>query len=381
MFGKGIRLFSLFGFTVEIDLSWLFIVAIITWSLAAGYFPVFFPGLSTATYWWIGFIGAVGLFASIVVHELSHSLVARRYGMEMRGIRLFIFGGVAQMDEEPQSPKAEFLMAIAGPIASLVLAAIAYGLYRVGLAWNWQTAFIALLFYLAWVNGIVAVFNLIPAFPLDGGRILRSILWQLKGNLKSATWAASFGGSAFAALLLVLGVLNLIGGSVIAGIWWILLGLFLRTAATSSYQQLLIHDVLGTEAVDHVMTTEVHTVPATLSIGELVKNHVYRYHFKMFPVTDEGRLVGCVSTRQIKEIPHEQWDERTVEEIVEPCSEENTVSPETGAIEALKRMNRDGRSRLMVVDNERLCGILSLKDLGRLISLKLELESDEEFES
>ena len=381
MFGKGIRLFSLFGFTVEIDLSWLFIAALITWSLAAGYFPTFFPGLSPATYWWTGFIGAIGLFASIVVHELSHSLVARRYGMEMRGIRLFIFGGVAQMDEEPKSPKAEFLMAIAGPIASFVLAAIAYGLYHIGLSTGWGTPLVALLDYLAWVNAIVAVFNLIPAFPLDGGRILRSIIWQIKGSLKAATRAASFGGSVFAAFLLILGFLNLLGGNIIVGMWWILLSLFLRSAATSSYQQLLIQDVLGVESVGHVMTTDVHTVPPSLTVGQLVKDHVYRYHFKMFPVMDGNHLLGCASTRQIKEVPHEEWDAHLVEEIVEPCSEENTISPEIGAIEALKRMNRDGRSRLMVVENERLVGIISLKDLGALISLKLELETEEELDS
>ena len=381
MFGKGIRLFELFGFTVEIDLSWLLIFALITWSLAVGYFPTFFPGQSTGMYWWMGFVGGLGLFASIVLHELSHSLVARRYGLEMRGIRLFIFGGVAQMDEEPASPKAEFLMAIAGPIASVVIAAVAYGLYRLGRAGDWGTPAVALLFYLGWVNAIVAAFNILPAFPLDGGRILRSILWQVKGNIKWATRIASYGGSAFAVLLMVLGFLNLLGGNVIGGIWWILLGLFLRAAAASSYQQLIVRDVLAKEPVSHVMTMDVRTVPPDLSVRELVEDHVYRWHFKMFPVTENGRLVGCVTTRRIREIPHAEWDHRTVEEIMEPCSNENTISTKSGALEALKRMNRDGRSRLVVVQDGRLQGVISLKDIGRLITLKLELEAEENFET
>lgn len=380
MFGKGIRLFELSGFAVEIDLSWLLIFAFITWSLAVGYFPAFFPGQTTGMYWWMGFVGGLGLFASIVLHELSHSLVARRYGLEMRGIRLFIFGGVAQMDQEPASPKAEFLMAIAGPIASVVIAAVAYGLYRLGRVGDWGTPAVALLFYFAWVNAIVAAFNTLPAFPLDGGRILRSILWRIKGDIKWATRIASHGGSAFAIFLMVLGFLNLLGGSVIGGIWWILLGLFLRAAATSSYQQLLVRDVLATEPVDHVMTTDVRTVPPDITVRELVEDHVYRWHFKMFPVTEDGRLVGCVTTRRIREIPHEEWDHRMVGEIMEPCSNENTISSRAGALEALQRMNRDGRSRLIAVEDGRLQGVISLKDLSRLISLKLELETEGELD-
>ncbi len=374
MFGKGIRLFRLFGFSVEIDASWLIIAALVTWSLAAGYFPTFYPDLSTATYWWMGVMGALGLFAAIVVHEFSHSLVARWYGLEMRGIRLFVFGGVAQMDEEPESPAAEFMMAIAGPIVSVLISASAYGLYVLGVGLGWSTPVRAVLFYLAWINAVLVIFNMIPAFPLDGGRVLRSALWKLKGNLRWATRIATYGGTAFAVFLMVTGLVSLFAGHFIEGLWWILLGLFLRAASESSYQQVLVRRALGNEPVERVMRTDVHSVPSSISVEELVEDHVYRHHFKMFPVTEDGNLVGCVTTRKVKEIPREQWSRHTVGQVAEPCSEENSISPSTGALEALQKMTRDGRSRLLVVEDGRLRGVISLKDVSRLISLKLELE-------
>jgi len=374
MFGKGLRLFRLFGFSVEIDASWLIIAALVTWSLAGGYFPAFYPDLSVATYWWMGVAGAIGLFVSIVVHEFSHSLVARRYGLEMRGIRLFIFGGVAQMDEEPDSAKTEFMMAVAGPIASVLISIGAYGLHVLGLRLGWGAPVAAVLLYLAWINAAVVVFNMIPAFPLDGGRVLRSVLWRLKGDLRWATRIATYAGTGFAVFLIILGVLNLFGEHFIAGVWWIFLGFFLRAASESSYQQLLVRRVLGDVPVERVMRSEAQTVPASISVEELVEDYVYRHHFKMFPITENGNLVGCITTRRVKELPRGEWSQHTVGELAEPCSDENSVPPTFDALKALKRMTQDGRSRLLVVEDGRLRGVVSLKDVSRLISLKLELE-------
>jgi Zn-dependent protease len=324
----------------------------------------------------------VGLFASIIVHEFSHSLVARQYGLEMRGIRLFVFGGVAQMDEEPQTPVAEFMMAIAGPIASVVISLGGFGFYYLGTQLEWATPVLAVLLYLGWINGVLVLFNVVPAFPLDGGRVLRSILWKFKGNLKWATRIASYSGFAFAFILIVLGVFNLFRGNFVGGIWWILLGFFLRAASESSYQRVLVRRVLGGEPVARLMRTEVHTVPPSLSVREFVEDHVYRYHFKMFPVVEEGHLQGCVTTRQVRGVPREEWSQRTVGELAEPCTGENTVSPDTDAMEALKKMGGDaqkqGPSRLMVVQGDQLRGVISLKDISRLLSLKLELEEGDE---
>jgi Zn-dependent protease len=187
MFGKRIRLFKLFGFEVRIDWSWIILAILVAWSLSVGFFPFRFRNLSTETYWLMGIVGALGLFFSIIFHEMSHSLVARRYGMPMKGITLFIFGGVAEMGEEPSSAKTELMMALAGPISSIVMALVFYGISLLGRQGEWPQPVIGVIQYLSYINGLLAGFNLIPAFPLDGGRILRSILWGWKSNLRWAT--------------------------------------------------------------------------------------------------------------------------------------------------------------------------------------------------
>ncbi len=193
MFGKRITLFRLLGFEVRVDASWVVIALIVTWTLASGIFPHQYADLPVATYWWMGAAGMVGLFASIVFHELSHSLVARRHGIEIKGITLFIFGGVAEMEDEPPDPKSEFAMAIAGPIASYGLCAALYGTTAIGIALDWPVPMVAVFRYVAYMNGILATFNLVPAFPLDGGRVLRSILWAWKSNIRWATRTGSNG--------------------------------------------------------------------------------------------------------------------------------------------------------------------------------------------
>jgi len=278
------------------------------------------------------------------------------------------------MDDEPEGPWAEFMMAIAGPIASVLISATSFSIYSLGVILGWNAPVTAVLFYLAWINAVLAIFNLIPAFPLDGGRVLRSILWKATGRLRWATQIATRSGSVFAFILMVLGLLSLFSGNLIGGMWWILLGLFLHGAAVGSYQQLLVRRALRDEPVARVMSTDVRTVSPLISVEDLVENHIYRHHFKMFPVTENGSLMGCVTTRAVKEIPRERWSDHNVGELVEPCSAENSISPEDDMVQALKKMSNNGRSRLMVVEQGQLRGILSLKDVSRFISLKLELE-------
>ncbi len=372
MFGKSFDLFSIFGFKVRLDLSWFVIAALITWSLAARAFPELVPGLGATTYWIMGLAGAVGLFISVVAHEVSHALVARRFDMEMRGITLFIFGGVAEMSDEPPSPKAEFWMAIAGPIMSFVVGGACALVNLAGL----PTAVAGVVGYLALINVVLAVFNLIPAFPLDGGRVLRSILWQVKNDLKRATRITSMIGSGFGFALIGFGVIRvLVWGDLIGGVWMFLIGLFLRNAAQMSYQQLLLRKVLEGEPVSRFMETDPVTVPRAISVEQLVEDYVYKHHFKLFPVVDGERLVGCVTTRQIKELPREEWARTSVGALASACSSDNTVAPDADAMAALSTMNRNQASRLMVVQGDHLLGILTLKDLLQFFSLKIELES------
>jgi Zn-dependent protease/predicted transcriptional regulator len=375
MFGKRIKLFKIFGFEVGIDWSWIILAILIAWSLSVGFFPFRFKNLSTETYWLMGIAGAFGLFFSIVFHEMCHSLVARKYGMPMKGITLFIFGGVAEMGEEPPTPKAEFMMAIIGPISSIVIGIVFYGIYFVGRQNGWSEPINGVVQYLAFINGLLAAFNLIPAFPLDGGRVLRSILWGLKKNLRSATRISSKIGSAFGIFLIILGAFQFLRGNFIGGMWWFLIGMFLRGAAKTSYQQLLLRKALEGEPVKRFMKTDPVTVTPSLSVVQLVEDYIYKYHYKMFPIVeDTDRLVGCVTTKQVKEIPREEWNHRKLGEIAARCSAENTIGPQVDAMKALSIMSKTGVSRLMVTEGDRLLGIVALKDLLKFFALKVELE-------
>lgn len=371
MNGRSFEVFRLFSFPVRIDPSWFIILLLVTWTLATGWFPAQFEGYSTAAYWAMGLIGALALFASLVVHELAHSLMATSFDMPMEGITLFLFGGVAQMSDEPPDPRAEFWVAVAGPAASV---AISIGCWGLTLITAWPDPAVAVLRYVAVVNVVLVVFNAVPAFPLDGGRVLRSALWAWTDDLRWATRVASRAGSFFGAFLIVLGVLQLVGGNVIGGIWLGILGLFLRSAATSSYQQLQVRRMLEGEPVRRFMSEDVVSVEPHLTLRELVEGHIYRYHFKLYPVLEDGELRGTISTREVKEVDRSEWDSTTVADILEPASEAGTIGPEDDAMKALEKMRDQGVSRLLVVEDGRLIGILALKDLMELFEIKAELE-------
>lgn len=378
MFTKRIPLFKLFGFSVAIDLTWFILAILIVWSLATGLFPQLYPNLDPSTYWWMGVAGAIGLFLSIVVHELSHSLVGRIFGMPIRGITLFIFGGVAEMNEEPVGAKGEFLMAIVGPITSLGVALLAYLLMLGAGSLEWPTVVVGVLDYLAIINLVLAVFNMIPAFPLDGGRILRAALWGWSGQHLWATRIASNFGAGFGIVLIILAVFSVLSGNFIGGMWWFLIGLFIRNAAQATYQQTLMRRVLQNLSVRQLMNDNPVTVPSSLSIDQLVDDFFYKQHFKMFPVVDGSRLVGCILLRDVKNVPREKWHEFTVSDVMEECSEQNTVAPDIDAAQALTRMIQSNASRFLVAEYGRLLGIISQSDIMRFLAVKLDLEGEED---
>jgi len=374
MFGKGIRVFKLFGFEVRIDASWLLLAVLVILSLTGGYFPFRYENLGTWQYVIMGIVGSIGLFASIVFHELSHSLVARRFGTPMKGITLFIFGGVAQMEEESRSPKAEFYMAIAGPIPSLVIAGACYALTAAAEAAAAPVLVTGVLRYLAWINMIVAFFNLLPAFPMDGGRVLRAILWGRTKDVRRATRIASKIGGAFGIVLIILGIFSLLAGNLVGGLWWCLIGIFLRSIAQSSYRQVLVRETLMGEPVRRFMKEDPITVSRNVTVKDLVENYMYRHHYQMFPVVTDGELEGCVTTEEVKSVPRSEWDTTRVADLVMDCSECNTIGPQTDATEALAAMSKSGNTRLMVVENGKLLGVVVLKDLFSFLAMKLELE-------
>lgn len=374
MFGSRMTLFRIAGVAIRIDASWFLLAVLVTWSLAVSVFPMHYRGLTPRMYWLMGAVGAVGLFASILFHELSHALMARRRGVQMNGITLFIFGGVAEMEEESEDPRTELLVALAGPAATVALIILLVPLTTLARAQDWPVVATATISYLATINIVLLVFNIIPAFPLDGGRVLRAALWSWKKDVRWATRVSSRIGSGFGLLLIILGVARMIGGDFIGGLWSLLIGSFLRSAAAMSYQQVVLHEALRGSSVRRFMKTDVVTVPREISVADLVENYFYKHHFRMFPVTAGEKLVGCVSTREVSGLPREEWEQQTVGAIAARCTPETSISADTDAVDALARMNKTRASRLLVMEGERLVGILTLKDLLRFLSLKIELE-------
>jgi Zn-dependent protease len=372
MFGTRWRLFRLLGIPISLDASWLIILALLTWTLI-NLFREEVSDLPDAAYWAIGLGTALAFFASIVLHELGHALVARAVGIRIRGITLFLFGGVAEMEDEPPSAGKEFLMAAAGPAVSVVLAALFWLLATLAEA-PW---FVVPLKYLAGINLAVLVFNLVPAFPLDGGRVLRSALWGATGNLRRATYWATLSGQAFAWLLIGLGVLHFFAGNVFHGVWLGLIGLFLHGAARGGYQQVLVKQALRGERVSRFMNREPIVVAPELDLRSWVEDYVYRYHRKLFPVASNGRLEGVIGTQALARYPREEWAKHTVAEAMRQDMDALSIPPDADALQALEKMQHTGSSRLLVLDGGRLVGIVSLKDLLRFLNLKLELEGGE----
>ena len=350
--------------------------ALVTWSLASSVFPALAPDLSPSLYWGMGAIATLGLFASVIVHELAHCLVARRHGISIRGITLFFFGGVAEMAGEPPSARSELLVAAAGPAVSLAVGGAGWGMMVVATAAGAPAPLSAVIGYLALINGVLALFNLVPAFPLDGGRVLRSLLWGWTGDLRRATRISSVIGAGFGFLLIGLGLLRALwGADLVGGLWWVLLGLFVRNAAAGAWQQLLLRQALEGEPVARLMHPHPVAVPRSLSLADWSRDYAERHPFKMFPMLDDaGRLIGCIRVRRLREIPREEWDRQTVGAYVERCGPENTVPVEADALRALSLMSSSGASRLMVVEGDRLRGILSLKDLLRFFTFRTEVE-------
>jgi Zn-dependent protease/predicted transcriptional regulator len=323
----------------------------------------------------MGIIGALGLFISIIIHEFSHSLVARKYGLNIKGITLFIFGGVAEMKDEPDNPKTEFLMAIAGPIASLVLSLLFGLLYQTASVNELPVPLIGILGYLSTINLLVAIFNMVPAFPTDGGRILRSIFWWLKDDIRWATLAASRISVVFAIFIVVTGFIHMIEGNVIGGLWWILIGSFLFSAANSSYQSLLIKQSFAGKSVRDFMTTDPVTVPSHITLQAFVDSYLYRYHYKMFPVTDESNISGLITLQALKSVSPEEWKNVKVSQVTQKSSADNTLPATTSIQDAINIINERGISRMLVSEKNKVVGIITLKDLLEFFTLKIELET------
>jgi Zn-dependent protease len=374
MFGRSLTLFEVFGIKIKVNIGWALIAAFIAWSLAQGVFPELYAGLDASAYWWMALAAILGLAVSIVLHELSHSLVARAFGVPLRGITLFALGGVAELEEEPPTPTAEFLMAIAGPAMSVALAFAFGGLESAAAVEGAHPALAGVFGYLALLNFVLAIFNMIPAYPLDGGRALRAVVWALRRDYRAATRFAARLGGGFGVLLMVAGVLVAVSGGFANGLWWILIGLFVRAAAEGAdFQEEAAYQLQGRPVRD-VMSADPDVVPSDLTLRRFVDEHVYRHHHDFYPVTEAGRPVAVIGLRQLKGAALDSWDRLTVGQVAAPLSDEITIEASADSLEALQKMQQSRQSRLLVLDRGRLAGVLVLKDLLESIALRHALE-------
>jgi len=358
-----------FGIDVEINVSWLLVFALFSFTLAQHYYPMFAPEFSPTVYWSMGIISTILIFVSILLHELGHSLVAIREGISIKKITLFIFGGVAHMEEEPKSPAGELKIALFGPGVSIVLGFIFLAFYYLTTP---EIALNHVLRFLAQVNFVVGIINLIPAFPLDGGRVLRAGLWHIMKSMIRATRAAAFVGSVFAFLAIGIGFVMIFQTSW-WGLWYIFLGWMLYQAGQSSYVQLVFHQALKGVPVSQIMSTEVQTVSPNVTLDRLVEKF-YKYRFGAFPVADNGRLRGLVDFNQVRGVPSEEWPNTPVSRIMIPEEKLVKVAPNTEAVEAMMKMAAGNVGRILVVEGGELMGILSRTDMMKLIRMHMLLE-------
>jgi Zn-dependent protease/CBS domain-containing protein len=377
MFSNAVRLFDIFGFQIRVDPSWLVIAALIVWSLASGYFPAEVPGLHGGDYLAVALAAMLGLFASLILHELAHSLVARRFGLGVGGITLFLFGGVAELEREPQSAVSEFWIAVAGPAMSFSLALVFRLLDGAVALAGASDLLVALIAYLAAINLVLAIFNLLPAFPLDGGRVLRAVLWHLRGDLLAATRTASAAGVVFGYLLVALGFAALFSGqTVIGGLWPILIGLFLAAAARATLQQMLTRRALSGRRVGDLMTRTVHTTGPDRTVRDLVDEIMLRHGVGFVPVVENGHALGYVDTGTVRAIDRENWDTTRVEDVFVALAPEMRADPREPLEGLFDRISKSGRRKFIVEDGRLFAGVITLSDLVAHIGVLRELAPD-----
>jgi Zn-dependent protease len=366
-----LNLGKILGIPIRLHTSWFLIAILITWTLAAGYFPQEYPGWSATTYWIVGAITSLFFFASVLIHELGHSVLALREDVPVKSITLFIFGGVAQIGREPPTAGAEFRIAIAGPLSSLGLAALFGGLGAV-LADNATVA--APLAYLGRINLLLAVFNMIPGFPLDGGRVLRAALWAFGGSFQNATKWASRAGRAVAYGFILLGVGQiLLGGGFLNGLWLAFIGWFLNNAAESSYQQVRLRDMLSGVKASSVMTQECLTVPSSLGVDHLVEDHVLAGGQRCFFVADNGNTEGMITLHNLRSVPREQRVGLTTGQVMTRIDGVLRVRPEDDLWSVLQQMDEHDVNQVPVMDNGTFLGMITRERLLHDIRLRAEL--------
>ncbi|MDP2498238.1 MAG: site-2 protease family protein [Candidatus Palauibacterales bacterium] len=368
---RGFRLGRIFGFEISVDLSWLIIVALVVWSFSTAVFPRVVPELSGRAYLVMGVVAGALFFGSLLLHEIAHSLMARAKGVEVEGITLFIFGGVSRMRDEARSARDEFLIAGVGPLASLVIGAAFWALFLLGDALGWSAAAVEVARYLSFLNVALAVFNLLPGFPLDGGRLFRAVLWWWRDDLEEATRIASVGGQAMGVLIATFGLLQLFAGNLIGGLWLGVIGWFLMNAAKMSYRQHVLRAGLEGARARDAMTADPEVVSPNISVGKLVEDHFLRDKHGSYPVVENGEPLGLVTLEETGQVPRDRWDATRVREVMIPFDEQVAVGPDDELFEVIRKLGESPARRVLVVDEGReLLGIVTARDVTTWLALR-----------
>lgn len=367
-----VQLGRIWGIPIGIHISWFLIFGLVTWSLASGYFPQEYPELTGGVYWLLGLVTSLLFFASVLVHELAHAFVARRNGIPVEGITLFIFGGAASIGEEPQSPGAEFRIAVAGPLASL---ALAVGFEALFLLDQQIPVLAAPSIWLARINLFLALFNLIPGFPLDGGRMLRAAIWQFTGNFYRATRIASSAGQVVSLGFNVVGVGMIVFGSFFNGLWLIFIGWFLQNAIASNLAQTNVQHLLRDSVVAQVMTPGIRQVNHLTPLQRLVEEQVLGEGQTFFVVQSDDQTEGVIMLETIKTVPQRQWPFMTAAQVMQPADRLDTLSPNTKLLDALQMMDKAELSHMLVRDNDAIVGVLARDEIIQLVQVRAQMET------
>ena len=386
--GAGFRVGTILGIPIRIDYSWLIIFAILVFALTAN-FAHMLPGLAFPVAVVLGLVTALLFFGSVLSHELMHSVVARAKGLPVAGITLFIFGGVSQLEEEPASPRIEFEMAMVGPLTSLALAVLFFlawmaasparphtlaDYFRIVPAAGIQSWAGAVFHYLAVINLFLAIFNLAPGLPLDGGRLLRAVIWHFSRDLRAATRVATGTGQLLGYLLIGLGILTFLAGNA-GGIWYAFIGWFLLQAAQQAYQQMLFRSALAGVSVGALARRDALAVPPDLSIQNLVDDYLLRYAANVFPVVEGDRVVGTVGMSEIHHAPRDEWPITPVSRIMRPVTADEVVSEKLDAWDAVQRLGHSECECLLLIDDGKLDGIVTRDSLLRWLHTQRQLRT------
>jgi Zn-dependent protease/predicted transcriptional regulator len=367
---RRVTLFRFFNFPIKADASWLFLSVLMMWTLATKLFPGMLPGATPTVYLAMGFACVIGLFISILAHEVAHGVIAEHYHMPIESITLFIFGGVAEMRGDPSHPKGEFLMALAGPIMSGLLGVFFLAANQLYQIYFPPAALNHVLSYLGALNLMIAAFNMVPAFPLDGGRALRAIIWSRKNNLVLATRIANSLGAAFAYGLLAYACYKIVWwNDLTAGMWWGLIGYFVHAAGAYAVRQTENRSLLGAEVVARFMHDQIVSVSPDIILTELVEKYVAQHYQRIFPVVDKDKLVGVITLQAILALPRDKWHWLHVGSVMEEIDANNTVSPDLNAAVALDMLQRLRKEQLLVAQDGKFLGTVALRDLAAYLSI------------